>query len=105
MRSVGFGMLGFLCGAVLGLIAAVLLLFLIYDVLGLASHGADGLSGFGSFMLLGPLLALGGGIAGAIWFARRAGSGGGAATPLIAALLLVAALFLFLGFSPLSLFL
>lgn len=96
MRTAGYALLGFLAGAALGAVAAVLLVFLIYDVLRLASHGADGLSGFGTMVLLGLLLCLGGGIAGASWFAGKAKHGGQAPATLIAvAFLAILVFFLF----------
>ena len=98
MRVAGFGLLGFLVGAIAGLVAALLLVFLIYDVLGVGQgQGGDGLSGFASFMVFGPLGALAGGVGGAIWFARRAGSGG-STTPMLIALVLMLGLFVLFFF-------
>lgn len=99
MRTAAYAMLGFLAGVAAGAVAAILLVFLIYDVLGLASYGADGLSGFGTFMLLALVLCLGGGVGGAIWFAGKAKGGAQAPVALVvAAFLAIVAFFLFFGF-------
>jgi hypothetical protein len=99
MRTAGFAILGFLAGMAAGAVAAYLLVFLIYDVLELASHGADGLSGFGTLILLALVLCLGGGIGGAIWFAGKAkGAGSPPAIAIVAAALAILLFFLFFGF-------
>jgi hypothetical protein len=99
MRTAGYALLGFLAGMAAGAVAAILVVFLTYDVLRLASHGADGLSGFGTFTLLALLFGLGGGIAGALWFAGKAkGDGPVPAYAIVAAVLAILLFVLFFGF-------
>lgn len=98
MRVAGFGLLGFLAGSIAGLVLAVLGLTLWYDVLRIGNHGGDGLNGLASFMVLGPLLALAGGVAGAVWLARRARKGM-AGVPIIVVIALAVVL-AYVGLSP-----
>jgi hypothetical protein len=94
---VGLGLLGFLAGAMVGLLAAVLALFLWYDVLRSGDHGGDGLEGAATFMLLAPPLALAGGVAGAFWLARSARAGSKGVTIALLIVLLIFAAFFTLG--------
>jgi hypothetical protein len=68
MRVAGFAILGVLAGAVVGLIAAVILS-------SAAPSGGDGMGGMAAALFLMPLLALVGAVVGGIWFARRARRG------------------------------
>lgn len=94
---VGLGLLGFLAGAMAGLLAALLAMILWYDVLGGGDHGGDGLSGMATFMALAPLLGLAGGIGGAFWLGRSAGTGGKSVTIALLVVLLIFAAFFTLG--------
>ena len=76
MRTMIFTLIGFVAGALAGIMAAFLAVLLWYDVLGIGDHG-DGLSGFASFMALSLLLGLGGGVIGAVLIGRRANGGQG----------------------------
>lgn len=89
---VGLGLLGFLLGAMAGLLATILLLFLWFDVLRVGDHGGDGLDGLASFQAFAPLGALAGGLAGTFWFVKKSGGGtrGIAITALIVLLILAA---------------
>lgn len=75
MRFAGLALLGFLLGAMAGLLAAFLLLFLWYDLLGIGDPGGDHLNGLAALLAFGPLGALAGGLAGAFWFVRKSGGG------------------------------
>lgn len=77
MARLLLGLTGLVVGACVGVGAALIFVILWYDVLGIGDHGGDGMSGFATFMGLGMLLALAGGVLGAIWMARRAGEGAG----------------------------
>lgn len=74
MRAAIFALIGFVAGALAGVMAAFLAVLLWYDLLGIGDHG-DGLSGFASFMALSLLFGLAGGVAGAILLGRRATGG------------------------------
>lgn len=100
MRTLGFALLGFLSGALIGLIAAFVFVTLWYDVLGIGSHGADGYGGLGTFLLLAMVLPLVFGIVGAVLMARRAGTApaGGPSCAMIVVLVLIPLLLLFCAF-------
>jgi hypothetical protein len=72
MRVAGFALLGFLSGAIIGLSSAFLFVMLWYDVLGIGTHGADGLSGFATLIAAAAVLTPLGGVAGAIWMGSSA---------------------------------
>ncbi len=74
MRALIFALIGFVVGALAGIMAAFLAVLLWYDVLGIGDHG-DGLSGFASFMALSLIFGLGGGAIGAFLIGRRANGG------------------------------
>lgn len=95
--QVGRALIGFVLGALAGLLAALLFVFLWYDVLAIGDHGADGLSGAATGMMLAPALALAGGLAGAFWLGRSAGSRRGGLTIALLALLLIVVILLILG--------
>jgi hypothetical protein len=97
MPVAGWRLIGFLGGAMAGVLATILLLILYYDVLAIEGHGGDGLSGAATFMVLAPLLALLGGIGGALWLGRRAKGGAAGMGWIILALLLIFAVFVVLG--------
>jgi hypothetical protein len=92
MRAAGFGLLGFLSGAMAGFLAALLLMILWYDVLAMGREGGggDGMSGLNVFILVAPSLALIGGILGAIGFVRRARNGKSAPLAIVVFVLLLA---------------
>ena len=77
MQRMLLGLTGLVVGAVAGICLALVFVLLWFDVLGIGDHGGDGMSGFASFMALSMLLAIGGGVLGAIWLARKAGSEAG----------------------------
>jgi hypothetical protein len=89
MRVTGFALFGSLAGAVGGLAAALLALVLWYDVLGIGQRGGDGMSGLSAALVLAPLLGLGGGVLGAIWFGRRASAGPMGPTYIVVPLILM----------------
>lgn len=74
MRVAGFALLGLLSGAIIGLVSAFLFVLLWYDVLGLGSHGPDGLSGFSTLVAAAAILTPLGGLAGAALMGSRARS-------------------------------
>lgn len=103
MKTVLFVLLGLIAGAFAGGLAAFILVALWYDVLGFGAQG-DGLTGFSSFVVLGLLLAILGGVAGTILMARRAnaapttgGKGGGMAVTAIVVILVIGILGLWLS--------
>lgn len=97
MRTAGYALLGFLGGTAAGLVLAVLLAFLLYDVLGAGSgQGGDHMSGMAALLLLLPVMGLIGGIGGAAWLGRKARSG--AAVPAYGVAAVVIALVLGLLF-------
>ena len=96
MRVAGFGLLGFVAGAIAGVVLTILGLALWYDVLGIGDPGGDQLNGLAQFLVFAPLLALAGGLGGAIWLARRAQAGKGVPIVVLILLLLVVA-YLFLS--------
>lgn len=100
MRIAGFALLGFVSGAIIGLICAFLFVTLWYDVLGIGSHGADGLSGFAAFIALALILPVLGGGVGAVWMGLRARTApaGGPSFALVVGLVLVPLLILFVAF-------
>ena len=100
MRVAGFALLGFLSGAIIGLISALLFVTLWYDVLGLGTHGPDGLGGVGAFVTLAILLPLIFGVGGAAWMGTRARTApeGGPSCALIVTLILIPLLILFAAF-------
>lgn len=77
MARLLLGLTGLVVGACLGVGLALIFVILWYDVLGIGDHGGDGMSGFATFMGLAVLLALAGGVLGAIWMARKAGNEAG----------------------------
>lgn len=91
MRVAGFALLGFLSGAIVGLIAAILFVSLWYDVLEIGSRGVEGLGGAGAFLALAVVLSVLGGGAGAAWLALRARTApaGPPSCALVVALILV----------------
>lgn len=92
---VGFALVGLLIGAIAGLLVAFLSVFLWYDILQIGDHGADGLSGAATFMVLAPLLALAGGVIGAFRLGKPPGTRSRSVPIVILAVLLsVAALFM-----------
>lgn len=100
MRIAGFALLGFLGGAICGLICALLFVTLWYDVLEIGGRGVEGLNGVGTFFFLAIVLPLLGGIAGAVWMSLRARTAppSGPSCALVVALVLVPLLILFCCF-------
>lgn len=96
MRIAGFALLGFLSGAICGLICALLLVTLWYDVLDIGSRGVEGLGGVGTLLVLAVVLPLLFGAAGAVWMGLRARTAppGGPSCALVVALVLVPLLIL-----------
>ena len=97
MSVAGWRLIGFLGGAMAGVLAAIVLVILYYDVLAIGGHGGDGLSGAATFIVLAPALALLGGIGGAFWLGRRAKGGAGGMGWVLIALLLLLAVFVVFG--------
>lgn len=93
MRVAGFALLGFLIGAMVGVLAALLLVILWYDLIAADSPGGDGLSGLATFMVAAPLLALAGGAIGAIRLGKSAGTGTKSSAPVVIAFALVLLVF------------
>jgi hypothetical protein len=104
MAKLVLGLVGLIAGAFAGIGAALLFVFLWYDVFGIGDHGGDRLSGFSTFMALGALLGLVGGVGGAVWMVRLGdgdaeGSGiGGGSKIVIAAAAIILLVFIFFGF-------
>lgn len=96
MRIAGFALLGFLSGAIFGLIGAVLFTTLWYDVLGIGRPGPDGMAGVGTLVGLALVLPPAGGIIGAAWLGARARNmpTGGPSCAMLVALILAPLLLL-----------
>lgn len=96
MRIAAFALLGFLGGAICGLICALLFVTLWYDVFGIGSRGVEGLGGVGALLILAVVLPLLFGGAGAVWTGLRARTAppGGPSCALVVALVLVPSLIL-----------
>ena len=97
MSVAGWRLIGFLGGAMAGILATILLVILYYDVLRIEGHGGDGLSGAAAFIVVAPVLALAGAIAGAFWLGRRAKDGARHMGWIVLALILIFAIFVVLG--------
>lgn len=97
MRVAGFAFIGFLGGAVAGILLALLFVIIWYDVLGFGSSGGDHLAGVGTFLLLAAILGLAGGAGGAFWLGSRASAGKKVMPFGIVVLLLLLATFVLLG--------
>ena len=104
MAKLVLGLVGLIAGAFAGIGAALLFVFLWYDVLGIGDHGGDGMSGFATFMALGALLGLVCGVLGAIWMVRmadgdaEASSSGGGSKVVIVGVAIILLVFIFFGF-------
>lgn len=96
MRVAGYALLGFLSGAIFGLIGAFVFVTLWYEVLGFGAHGGDGYGGLSTFLLLAVVLPLLFGVAGGVWMTRRARNAapGGPSCGLLVALILLPLLLL-----------
>lgn len=75
MRRVGLALLGFAGGAVVGVIATLVAIWLWFDVLRMRGPGTGPKPGLDWLFTLGPVLGIGGGIAMAWWTLHRHRSG------------------------------
>lgn len=83
MRRVGLALLGFAGGAVAGVIATFVVIWLWFDVLGVKGPGTGPKPGLDWLVTLGPVLMLGGGATTAWWTLRRDSAGRSTTLPVV----------------------